>query len=453
MKKILIVASALTLFSTSAFASQARLLALGMKETDNEGMYYIQDSRNIFLNPAYVNLYPSYATVEFGSVGNYASATPTLGTVANATVNAPNNTKAQGGVFQKFGDLVYGVYYGNESNTSSLLRIAGTSAAASVNGAGGSPTSSKMLQTSDNQIDVFVGGDNGIKWGANALYAGGKDTGANSKDSAVAIRGGVMTDAWDAHLNLSLNSKSEATTAITPVGGFAETVNQEFKGKLGLQLGGSGLVSGNSRVYGYVKHYGWEQSDSFTQYTGLQAATIGTTMKGAGGQKGTVKGDFTSIYLGWATHMDVNNGDKVYVAVSGKKTDINVKFASKTEVRHLVIPLTVSYEAKANEWLVLRGSIIQNLYGKSDNKGSGSVNPVGRGLISQIYQGDGKKTIPFSTEVNAGATLTYGQLAVDGVIGLTPGSRAATTTSSATKTTGVLALDNLSSSVAVTYKF
>lgn len=43
------------LASTSVFASQARLLALGMNETDNEGMYYISDARNIFLNPAYIN--------------------------------------------------------------------------------------------------------------------------------------------------------------------------------------------------------------------------------------------------------------------------------------------------------------------------------------------------------------------------------------------------------------
>jgi hypothetical protein len=39
MKKLLFVVSAVTLFSTSAFASQARLLALGMKETDKEVIY------------------------------------------------------------------------------------------------------------------------------------------------------------------------------------------------------------------------------------------------------------------------------------------------------------------------------------------------------------------------------------------------------------------------------
>ena len=452
MKKLLLVASAATLFTTSAFASQARLLALGMKETDNEGMYYIEDARNIFLNPAYVNLFPAYATIEFGSAGQYASA---AGSVSNATVNAVNNTKAQGGAFNRFGDLVYGVYFGNESNTSSLLRIAGSSAAASLNGA--SAANSVMLQTADNQVDVFVGGDNGIKWGANALYAGGKNkAGTDSKDSAAAVRAGVIGSFWDAHLNVSVNSKAESTTAINALGGFAQTVTQEFEGKLGFQAGGSLLLGGNHRLYGYVKHYGWDQKDNFASYPALTAAATAGGLGGSGGQTGTVEGDFTSYYLGWATHMDVNNGDKVWAAVSAKKTDINLKFANKAEVRHLVVPLTLSYEAKATEWLTLRGSVIQNLWGQADNKNYGSINPVARGLIGQIYQGNGKKTIPLSTEVNAGATLTYGQLTVDGIVGLTPASRAATTpatTATASRNTGVLALDNLSSSVAVTYKF
>jgi hypothetical protein len=453
MKKLLFVVSAVTLFSTSAFASQARLLALGMKETDNEGMYYIEDARNIFLNPAYVNLFPSYATVEFGGRGTNINSDISGATPSNATINQSNNTKAQGGIFQKMGDMVFGAYYGNESNTSSLLRIAGTSAAATLNGAGGG--NSTMLQSADNQIDLFVGGDNGIKWGANALYAGGKnEAGTDSKDSAAAIRVGVIGSNWDAHLNLSVNSKAESTSVVAPLNAapVTQTVRQEFEGKLGFQLGGSYMLGEKSRVFGYVKHYGWEQSDSYTGYGTLQAAVTGAGSSTiVGGQTGTVKGDFTSVYAGWATHMDVNNGDRVWTSLAVRKTDINLKFNTKAEVRHLVIPLTLAYEAKANEWLTLRGSIISNLWGRSDNKGYDSINPVARGVIGQIYQGNGKRTVAFSTEVNAGATLTYGQLNVDGLIGMTPGSRAATGTT--TKNTGVLALDNLASSVAVTYKF
>jgi hypothetical protein len=445
MKKLLLLGTAAMLVSTSVFATQTRLLALGMKETDNEGVYHIADSRNIFLNAAYVNLYANEVVTEWGSFGTNASV---LGTTSNATVYRSNAPKAQGGVFHKFGDLVFGVYFGNESNTSSLLRIAGSSAITSVNGITNTTsfagTNSSMLKTTDNQIDVFVGGDAGVKWGVNGVYGQGKDESRNAKDSAGAIRGGLIGSNWDAHLNLSVNNKTKATDTITaPALGVSSTaVTQEFEGKIGVQLGGSYVITGNNRVFGYVKHYGWEQKDSFTYSSPISTAI--------GGQNGTVKGDFTSYYLGWGSHSDVTTSDRLYYSVSAKKTDINLKFTNKGEIRHLVVPVTIAYEVVATEWLTLRGSLIQNLWGTRDNKGMGSLNPVGKNLITTVYGNNGKATLANSTEVNAGATLTYGQLTVDGLIGLTNPSRSGTTTE---RNSGVLALDNLSSTVAVSYKF
>lgn len=448
MKKILLIGSVLALTSTSVFASQARLLALGMRETDNDGMYHISDARNIFLNPAYINLFSDYATVEFGNTGFNAAAGAPTGTIA-ATVDQYFQPKAQGGAFRKFGDLVYGVYLGNESNTSSLLRIVGTSSASvfdqttTLTGAVG--TQSKMLQTADNQVDLFIGGDNGIKWAANALYSHGNDESRSAKDTAIATRFGVIGSNWDAHLNLSLASKAEATDTITATGLGIVTptaVRQEFEGKLGVQVGGSVVVSGNNRIFGYAKHYGWEQTDSFN-YSALSAPVRAAI----GGQTGTVKGDFTSYYLGWGSHSDVNTTDKLFYSLAAKKTDINAKFATKGEIRHLVVPLTIAYEATATEWLVLRGSIIHNLYGQRDNKGLGSLNPVARSLITGIYGTDGKSTVANSTEVNAGATLKFGNLSVDGLIGTTG------TAGAPASKTGVLSFENLLAKTALTYNF
>lgn len=450
MKNLLMIGSALLVLSSSAFASQARLLALGMNETDNEGMYYISDSRNIFLNPAYINIYANQAVFDWGNVGQVASANATAGST-QATIN--NNTsapKAQGGVFKKYGDFVYGLYFGNESNTSSLLRVAGTSAAAAMNGYTGTTGSgnSKMLQTADNQVDLFFGGENGLKWAGNVTVAMGKDDSRSGKDSAIAIRGGLIGSSWDAHVNLSLASKSKDTDSITvtPLGITAESIAQEFKGKLGFQAGGSYVLSGSNRLFGYVKHYGWEQTDSHT-YSAAQQANIG-------GQTGTFKGDFTSYHLGWGSDFDVNNGDKIFTSVSAKKTDINLKFSNKSEVRHLIIPVTLGYEAKATDWLTIRGSVVQNLYGTRDNKNIDNyattgtrLNKVASGLIKAIYGGSGKSTLANSTAVNAGATLNFGQLSVDGLIGTT-GS-----TGTASSKTGILSASNLETSVGVTYKY
>lgn len=465
MKKILAIGSTLLVITSSAYASQARLNALGMNETDNDGMYYIQDSRNIFLNPAYINNYANQLTLEWGATGQNASV---LGTTSASTIN--NNTyapKAQGGFFKKSGDYVYGLYLGNESNTSSLIRIASSSAASTLNGCtaagcgAGSNTNSKMLQSTDNQVDLFLGSEtNGLKWAGNLLFANGKDESRSGKDTAIAIRGGVVATNWDAHLNLSLASKAEATDAISGAGAglTAQDVKAEMKGKLGIQAGGSYVLPISGRVFGYVKYYGWEQTDSYTGYAALNAgASIGV-----GGQNGTVKGDFTSIYLGWGRDFDVNNGDKIFTSLSAKQTNINLKFSNKSEVRHLVVPVTFGYEAKATEWLTLRGSVVQNIYGQRDNKNitnygsTGTrINKVASSLISKIYGSSGKATLENSTTVNAGATLAFGNFAVDGLIGITKanGDSTTSTTDVTPPKTGVLSLSNLETSVAMTYKF
>lgn len=446
MKKLLMIGSALAVLSTSAHATQARLLALGMNETDNEGMYYIQDQRNIFLNAAYVNVFYDYAVLEWGTTGTAAGSTV-------ATVTSSTTPKAQGGVFKKFGDMVYGVYFGNESNTSSLLRIAGTSAAASFNGVTALPATGlnpKMLPTADNQVDLFVGGGSDLKWGANVTYSADEDETRTSEQSAYAVRLGVIGSGWDAHANISLNSEAEAVDTITiPALGVAATsVSQKFEGKLGLHVGGS-VEAMEGRVFGYVKKYGWEQTDSFAGYSAPVAGAIG-------GQSGTVKGDFTSYYLGYGRDWSVNNTDKIFASLTAKKTDINLKFATKGEVRHLVIPVTLGYEAKATDWLTLRGSVVQNLWGQRDNKrltgtGTTNLNPVARNLITNIYGVNGKARLANSTVVNAGASLTFGQFSVDGLIGTSAASRAGTIGSGTNA--GILSLDNLESSVGMTYKF
>lgn len=419
MKKLLTVGSALLLFTTSAFATESRLLALGMNETDNEGMYYIQDGRNIFLNSAYINLYSDQLVTEYGTNG--------LTVGAGQTLDASHRPKAQGGIFKKIGELIYGVYYGNESNTSSLLRVAATRSTTAP---------AVALPTADNQIDVFVGGDADLKWGANLTYAHSKNDTLNtntssSKETGIATRLGLIGSNWDGHANVSLMSKSESPFT---------TGTQEFKGKLGFQVGGSYLFD-FARAFGYVKHYGWEQK------------VTGQT---------DVKGDFTSYYVGIGKEYAVNEGGKIFTAITAKKTDINLKYSNKGEVRHLVIPVNIGYEAAATDWLTLRGSVVQNIWGTRDNKrlaiGATDLSTTAATLIGNIYGTSGKATLANSTEVNAGATLTFGQVALDGMLGLTSNSRATGTTTSgggtsANKNQGMLAFDNLATRVGLTYKF
>lgn len=453
MKKVLLIGSAIALLSSSAFASQSRLIALGLKELDNEGSYYIQDSRNVFLNAAYVNDYADFAIMEYGKAGRLLSGNAAI----NSSVEQYDQPKAQGGVFKKIGDYVFGVYYGNESNTSSLIRIAGTSAAAISLPAGfgaNGPTAARMLSTSDNQIDLFFAGQSSdMKWGTNFLIAKSKSDLNSSKDSAMAVRLGVKTEGWDAHLNLSLQSEAESTEVIAAAAPYstAATVRQEVEGKIGIHAGGSYNLGSDSKIFGYVKTYGWEQKDDFAAYP---LATVGAYVPG--GQTGTVKGNFTTLQLGWGKSTKVNETGTIFTSVYARHTKIDLKFTNKTEVENLVVPLTLGYEAVATEWLTLRGSIVQNLYSKRDNKNYNSANAIARSLVSATYGTQGKGSLPNSTEVNAGATLTFGQLSLDGLVGITDASRAgsnSTAAGSPNKNTGILAADNLVSKVAMTYKF
>lgn len=435
MKKLLLVGSAMAMLSTSAMASQARLLALGMNETDNEGMYHISDRRNMFLNPAHINIYNNYVTVEYGENGI---------DFQGSSLDQDVKAKAQGGFFTKQGNLVYGMYLGNESNTSALLRVAGTSAA--VVG----PGNGKTLHSSDNQFDLFIGGEQGLKWAGNLTYSRGKDDSRKAKDLGIATRWGVIGSNWDAHLNLSLASKAEATDDASALVAPGTSVEHEFKGKLGFQVGGSYVFSGNNRAFGYVKHYAWEQKDNFAGYPHTIPAPPLPNPVEIGGQNGTVKGDFTSVLLGWGTHHEVNSTDKIYLSLSAKKTDINAKFANKGEIKHLAVPVSVAYEAVATEWLTLRGSVTQNIWGQKDNKNLASLNPAARGLIGKMYGTDGKGSIAASTDVRAGATLTFGNLEVDGLVGMETDTTGATP---ATKKAGLLKLDELFYRAAVTYTF
>jgi len=449
MKRLVIVSGALALFTSTAFATQSRLLALGMKETDNEGLYYIQDSRNIFQNPANINLFSNQLVMEYGKYGRLLSASGST----RVTLDTNAKPKAQGGFVKRYGDLNYGFYYGNESNTSALLRLVGTSAAAAANGTLGvsGPSASKQLQSADNQLDFFVGGDRDLKWGANLVLAMGKDETNSAKNSAISSRFGVMDKKWDAHLNVSMGSKSSATDTVAVSGGAtvsSTTINHEFKGKLGVQVGGSYLLNESLRAFGYIKHYSWEQSDDYA-YSAGQIAVLG-------GQQGLVKGDFTSYYAGITQDYSFNSTDKVFLTLSLKKQDINMQFTNKGEVRHIVVPVTVAFETAATEWLTFRGSIIQNVYGQKNNKNLSNLNVVARSVITSTYGANGKATLDNSTEVNAGASLKFGSVTIDGVVSTTDVARnAADTASSNVSDTkkGSLSLDNLMTRVALTYNF
>jgi hypothetical protein len=363
MKKTLVIAG-LAVLSTNAFASKARMEALGQ----GSASYYIQDSRSIFINPAMVNETKNYIVTEWGVGANTDSSV------------AP---RAEGGFFREMGTFSYGLYLGNND---SAQAHSGTGA-------------TYLAQT--NAMDLFVGGDMGMKWGAKVHYAGGKDDGAAAanvrKHDALGIGLGVVHGDIEGYANIGLSDKST---------GNATTAANESKISSDLTLGGS------------YKFSGW------TFYADYSTSKLEET--------GAVANKDTTIQVGAGRVHEIASGSRLFTDV----TYSSGTSEAATKIKTTALPVNFGMEIDASSWLTVRGSVGQNVI-------LGTVDTAGR-----------KVDIANSTAVNAGATLNFGKLKVDGMVGNTGPAGAHTVAGGAvTSKTGVLSTSNLLSRVGVTYNF
>jgi hypothetical protein len=404
MKKQLVVALGLAVLATPAFASKARLQALG---EDVNGSFYINDNRNVFLNAANVNNHKDLATFEWGDT--------------TETTDGTGTPRAEGGVFKTMGNMVYGVYLGSESNTSNAFR-----------GASGVTT------TEENNIDLFVGGDAGMKWGANLTYSKSADDESDndSNQQALRTRLGVIAGDIEGYANLSLTNKAESGTGAT---------DAEFKGKLGYQIGAIYNLN-EYRVFADYRSNSGEADGALDGDIKSSQVQVGAGRASKLNDKATL---FTKASL-----VMVNAENDTSATVTGDFNnpwnaggdDIacgNTTAIFCEEYKSTSVPVVIGLEYDAASWLTLRTSIAQTIWGKEEDK-------------------DNKRGFQDSTVVNAGATLKFGELSVDGVIGNSASVGVAdadagdSTNSTGDNTSsggGVLRTDNLMSRVSMTYRF
>jgi hypothetical protein len=454
MKSALAVLMVGSMISTNA--TIARLKALGMAETDNEGSYFIKDDRNIFLNVANIHDHADTMILEWGGNGN------TFGSASLAT-DTDASPKAKGGFLKSHGDYVYGVYLGNESNTSALLRGVATGAYSSqyaITQAGDT-----MLDGADNQVDLFFGGKTGMgNWAVNFVWTSDSEQANRARDIAHAVRFGFKTEKWDVFANISTRNKAQQVdTLAAGTGqntGFAggEAFHQ-FDGNLGIHIGGGYDISNEGRIYGLFKKFSWDQTDSLGQTSGLTttqlpAAQFGQATNGRG-QAGTVEGGFTTYALGYG-HQKNFGKSTLFTSVEFRSKTIEASFTAKAEAENVIAPLMVGYEHNTTSWLTLRGSITQNLYGYRKNNNYSSLGYIGAVAAIQEFGADtgGKKvTLTNSTDVAAGASLNFGKLTIDGFIGTTARSRNPASAAAGRTEQGILSTDNLLTRVGMTYNF
>ena len=407
MKKHLVLGAALAVLATPAFATKARLVALGEEIT---GSQYINDNRNIFLNAAHANNYKDSVIMELGGDG-------AAGTKQDTNL-AP---QAEGGVLYGWNNMVVGAYFGAESSQTQEARSY--------------LVTNRRVVHQDNQIDLFLAGESSVKWGANLTYSQNKDdtdgTFEDLESQTLTARLGFIAGKFEGFANVSLINSFEGDLDA----GAGD--KEEFKGKLGYEIGGTYRLDNQASVFAFWRHAAWEQESSVSQV----AATAG-----APAYTGEADAQTDRFIVGYGRETKLNDKATLFYKASYvlNKRELDTKDDGKATIDDYAVPVVVGIEHDSASWLTLRGSISQSIFNEQDNDYDEDLLPLVNTNVVAANP-DKKRTRRNTTTVAAGATLKFGDFAVDGLVG--------TKSDNGTRTNGVIDSNNLLTRVAMTYKF
>ncbi len=307
MKKLLVLA-AVTLASTSAFATKARLSSLS-------GSRQLTDVQTIFVNPADLNLMGTWATFETGATNN------ATGGNTPATTSEKAGPFAEAGFARTMGDARWGFYVGHTGVATATRLQAAKSAGVNI----GNTTS---FPIEANPLNLFYASKTGdISWGLGLNYSNNDYKTATGKQSAMGLTGGMRMGAVDASLGLGLTDTAQFGT------NAGET---KWTGKSSADLRGG---------------YAMDAWYFFGQY-----AMGGGKAENGGNTQADIEN--SNINVGFVNSTKVDGGEFFWGASYAMETK-NDKKADKVETTNL--PFVMGIEADAASWLVLRGSITQTV--------------------------------------------------------------------------------------------
>nr|BFD65510.1 hypothetical protein HAGR004_05320 [Bdellovibrio sp. HAGR004] len=309
MKKLLVVAALVTAAAPMAMASKARVSALA-------GSRQLVDFQTAFDRPYQFMALGTQATIEWGAgdekylVGS--GATPADGSFTAA------NPHAEGGFLMKHDDYAYGVYLGRRSSAfNDAVEAAGV----------------PNMMREQNPINVFYASKMGEwTWGATVKYSNGKDEVAGG---TIAAGGADIVTAEASSLGFAVGASN---------GTFDVELVQGLTGKSTFDK--DEVESKGMTQVGFGYHIN-ENMEAYAQYGMVKAdITDGTT-------------DSTYEKTGYAVG---------FVNTVTKTEDANffygVAYASEKiedERESSVLPVWMGIEANATSWMVLRGSVKQNI--------------------------------------------------------------------------------------------
>lgn len=322
MKKVFIVLAAL-LMAAPAMASKSRVSSL-------QGATFLVDSQTIFTNPAHINANGQYLTLEMGSTSN------------------TGNPKAEGGIFRKESDLVYGVYLGHIDNFQ-VLRTA------------------ESVPVQENPVEVFFGKNN---WGASVGISQGNKKTVSEKETTLLGRFGMDNGDTEFYGTMEVISKSENATS-------------EYEGQIPTLTGGFEMDAGRFYFGGELTYGKYEvttppASAADTTVTGVTLSAIDRSLKT------TDRELYYGVLLNWAERKNT----------AGK-------------ISEMTLPLVIGLEANINTWATFRGSVKQNVLLGSEKDGTAAAPANGADTISNdttVAIGVGLFTGPFTLDGSVAAS-------------------------------------------------
>lgn len=319
----------------NAFATKARMRALSQS---TNGSYYLTDTRNIFLNPAQINLMKDHVNFEWGQKKR-----------SGLQDEIP---EAEGGFVTTAMNGRVGVQLGRVSDFNQNIR--------GINNVLPDMVSSVMatedIQEGQNNIDIVYGRSPSNPWGLGLAISRSKTaTGTPEKQTSVQafdLRGGYATDDMEVFGSLLLGAKSQ-----TDFGGSIGKYDEKY----GIKVGASKTLPADRKVYGSLRY---DNADA------ERSTTIAYELK------------IWDALLGFVQWKNIDNNARLFF--SGELTYTNaVAHNGKGPVdelyKALYLPVTMGIEADGNSWLRLRASAKQNfLIGDVKATNGGTTNDDNR---------------------------------------------------------------------------
>ncbi|MFN7453737.1 MAG: hypothetical protein ACK5RO_03660 [Pseudobdellovibrionaceae bacterium] len=309
MKKLLVVAAIATAASP-AFASKARVSALGNSPQ-------LTDVQYTFETPYTMGAVGELVTIEWGGTG---TASP----------------HAEGGFIKKHGDAFYGVYFGRQSEDVNTA-VSNTNSAFSLTG-------NTALLVEQNPINLMYSAKMGdITWGATLKYSKGFDevsaTQKRKSDSA-GIALGATNGTWEAYLRQGLGAQSDNGAGV------------KLKTKANTTIAGAYNVSDSLYAFADYKMAEVEVTSS------LPTSTTKTNELNIGLVNTLVKADGVNFFYG--------------VKYSTTESKPSTLSTTSPKVNETTLPVWLGVEADATSWMVLRAVVQQTILINEEKTNTGA---------------------------------------------------------------------------------